>query len=148
MRLRRDLFELVSGEGVFDRLLQDRNVDYDRVPSVVTADDLSFKPLERTGCHDDLVTTLDAGIDQDFFRLCEDLELVQGIQLADQRVFLVRFAEEFNVYEFLDCFFELRAFLVARGQEDVTRDHRERCDDFRPVVHASFVDERQIDRIV
>ena len=29
--LRRDLFELVGGERVFDRLLQDRNIDDDRI---------------------------------------------------------------------------------------------------------------------
>ena len=148
MRLRRDLFELVGGEGVFNRLLQDRNMDDDRIPSVVTADDLGFKPFERAGCHDDLIAAPDAGIDQDFFRLRENLELVQGIQLANQRVFLMRLTEKLNVYEFLDCFFQLRAFLIARSQEDVARDHRERCDDFRPVVQASFVDERQINRTV
>ena len=146
MRLSRDLFEFVGGEGIFDRLLQDRNRDDDRISSVVTADDLGFKPFERAGCHDDLVTTLDTGIDQDFLRLREDFELVQGIQLANQRVFLVSFAKEFDVDEFLNCFFQLRAFLIACGKEDVARDHRECCDDFRPVVQASLVDKRQVCR--
>ena len=146
--LGRDLFELVGGEGVFDRLLQDRNVDDDRISSVVTADDLSFKSFERAGRHDDLIAAPDAGIDQDFFRLREDLELVQGIQLANQRVFLVRFAKEFDVDEFLNCFFQLRAFLIACGKEDVARDHQERRDDFRPVVQASLVCEWQINGIV
>lgn len=52
------------------------------------------------------------------------------------------------MHEFLDCFFQLRTFLVARGKEDVARDHRKRGNDFCPVVQAGFVDERQIDRIV
>ena len=105
LKLRRDLFELVGGERIFDRLLQDRNIDDDRVSGIVTADDLGFKPLERAGCHDDLIAALDAGIDQDFLRLREYLELVQGIQLTDQRVFLVGFAKEFDIDEFLNCFF-------------------------------------------
>lgn len=104
MRSRCNLFELVGGERVCDRLLKNRDVDDDCVLKVVAADDLISKPHERARCHDDLVAALDAEIAQDFLRLREDFELAQGVQPANQRVFLVRFAKKLNMYEFLCAF--------------------------------------------